>query len=1581
MSELEQLEYFCRELYTTNDPELRSQAEKACSSLCERADCPSICQLLLQHSTSCYSQIIAATALTKYVSNRDAIISHTSRLAIRDFALNYLAAHVGLEKFVQQALITLICRLTKLGWLDSVVNGGNVGFCDILDCATKFIECGQTSKILTGVQILNNLVSEMNNDCESDVTRAIFLQRKRSASFRDVLLLPIFRLSLNLLRDADQSFNSLDLSNPEQHGLLYQSLQLVYACLSYDFIGTSSSQVNSTVCDVSSSTTSSSSLLNGLDDLVVVQIPTSWRQIFIDCETVPLFFRLYQRLSPDLCVFALSCLVQISSIRRSLFTNAERSVFLSQIVSGCRDILLSVNNNNSNTNTTTTTTPATPNLIGSPHNPISNTTTTTTTTNNHHHNSSSMNSPSCNLIHNPEAYHEFCLLLSRLKCNYQLNELVALNDYPSFIELLTMFTVNSLKEYTNETSQNSLHYLLALWQRLVASIPYVHASETHLLHNVTPQIISAYIETRLNSIPKYMNDTQLNITRESLRAEKKLKKNFSNNNDNNYYYNNNNNNSNILTKSLNQHQNDNEDDDKIDNDNINNINNNHNHFNSMITNNSKIQLLSVVNDSDNECLLDDWITLSQQLDQEGRVRNDATPQIINAYIETRLNSIPKYMNDTQLNITRESLRAEKKLKTKFSNNNDNNYYYNNNNNNNSNILTKSLNQHQNNNEDDDKIDHDNINNINNNNNHFNSMITNNSKILLLSVVNDSDNECLLDDWITLSQQLDQFGTIGRCVYDKTCNDIILLFDEYASSLEKAFNIITTNNLTMNDHHLGQILRLEEHRLAWLVYMVGALIGGRLSYANEDECDGELVCRVIQLTRLITNFITSASSITTNHTNIALITTTTTIQSPSMIRLELAVLSFFEQLRRVYVGENVGRLSKFYQCLSDKLGISDEMMMLNVFIEKILTNLKYWSNCETILQRTLNLFSELSIGFSAMRKLLRLDHVQFMLFNHTPEFFPFLLSSSTTTTTTSTTTTGVVTTQQSSSIISRLRTTFYASLTRLLMIELGENDEQFLNFIAPLTRVTNQLIIGLLLEGSSNNFNQESMKWSIIGLARDLRGISYSLNNKTSYQMLMNWIYPNALQLFHRALEIWSFDSTVTVPILKTITELLHNRNGRLLFDTTIPTGYLLFIYVSKILYNFGLQLIFNTYQHVPKNSLYEIKLKPIMATLNLLKMCLSGNLINFGVFSLFNDNSLEKSMEVGVQLLLSLNDTELHDHPKLAACHFGLLEQILNEHIVFIASLGTPILLHFLKTIANNIISLDPGISEACCICLDHFSTHLFKMIQREQRTNRTINNANNTNTTNNHISNHDHNNNNNNPNNSLYLIDINNSNNLLNKNTHDHHNTTTNNTTNNINSNNDLTDNHPMKFDLKGTANYAVWSTRSNTASTNLMNFLLLLPPPTTELNSPSSMSNSSGSGLQLLQRILLTLLCTVIQEDCRCQWHMSRPLLPLILLNQQYYTELKNRVIKELPEERQESANKLFDKLMEDVKYDLTLKNRDTFTQNLSTFKHSLGDFIKKTSSKLGDTLNQAEGNSYEPYVCLGSAIAQAGEQLLSA
>ena len=47
----------------------------------------------------------------------------------------------------------------------------------------------------------------------------------------------------------------------------------------------------------------------------------------------------------------------------------------------------------------------------------------------------------------PECYHEFCRLLMRLKSNYQLGELMRLEEYPRLIELVAKFTISSLQVY------------------------------------------------------------------------------------------------------------------------------------------------------------------------------------------------------------------------------------------------------------------------------------------------------------------------------------------------------------------------------------------------------------------------------------------------------------------------------------------------------------------------------------------------------------------------------------------------------------------------------------------------------------------------------------------------------------------------------------------------------------------------------------------------------------------------------------------------------------------------------------------------------------------------------------------------------------------------------------------------------------------------------------------------------------------------------------------------------------------------------------------------------------------------------
>lgn len=100
-------------------------------------------------------------------------------------------------------------------------------------------------------------------------------------------------------------------------------------------------------------------------------------------------------------------------------------------------------------------------------------------------------------LSDPDNYHEFCRLLARLKTNYQLGELVVVECYTEVIQLIAKFTVQSLQMW--QFAPNSVHYLLSLWQRMVASIPYVRATEPHHLGTYAPEVTKAYITSRLES--------------------------------------------------------------------------------------------------------------------------------------------------------------------------------------------------------------------------------------------------------------------------------------------------------------------------------------------------------------------------------------------------------------------------------------------------------------------------------------------------------------------------------------------------------------------------------------------------------------------------------------------------------------------------------------------------------------------------------------------------------------------------------------------------------------------------------------------------------------------------------------------------------------------------------------------------------------------------------------------------------------------------------------------------------------------------------------------------------------------------
>ena len=156
-------------------------------------------------------------------------------------------------------------------------------------------------------------------------------------------------------------------------------------------------------------------------------------------------------------------------------------------------------------------------------------------------------------------------------------------------------------------------------------------------------------------------------------------------------------------------------------------------------------------------------------------------------------------------------------------------------------------------------------------------------------------------------------------------------------------------------------------------------------------------------------------------------------------------------------------------------------------------------------------------------------------NHTAEHFPFLGN-------------------QTQLTDLRCRSTFYTSLGRLLMIDLGEDEDRFDEFMESICTQLDRLVHILITDFQSYNNNVEEAKKTLIGLVRDLRGIAFAFNTKNCYMMLFECLYPNYTPVLHRAIDIWYQDPQVAVPVLKLLLELVQNRSQRLQFDIASPNG-------------------------------------------------------------------------------------------------------------------------------------------------------------------------------------------------------------------------------------------------------------------------------------------------------------------------------------------------------------------------------------------------------------------------------------------
>eukprot|EP00026_Physarum_polycephalum_P001451 Phypoly_transcript_01453.p1 GENE.Phypoly_transcript_01453~~Phypoly_transcript_01453.p1 ORF type:complete len:1056 (-),score=108.05 Phypoly_transcript_01453:168-3335(-) len=945
-AQLQQLESLTEKAYTAQTQAERAHAEEALKIFSTPEYLPQ-CRFVLDNSHSDYATLFAASSMMKILTNAWNNFSVGDRIDVRNYLLNALASRgPAISQYLCTMLIQILARVTKFAWFDDASHQ------EITDSVAKFLEA-TVPHVIIGLKILNELINEMNTSTGGHLT--LTQHRKIAISFRDKALLRIFQISLTSLKQvvAPSNMDAIDRDKIKD-----QALKLALQCLSFDFIGITPDE--------------------SAEDLGIVQIPATWRSIFEDTGTLTLFLELYRTSVPPQSTQTMECLVQLASVRRSLFVNEDdRSVYLTQLIHGIRDILKNSTGLNESSN-----------------------------------------------------HHGFCRLLARLKSNYQLSHIIAVDCYAEWISLAADFTIKSIQSW--EWSPNSVHYLLSLWSKLVSSLAFLKGSPPSLLDNYAPQITEAYVHSRMESVKK-------------------------------------------------------------------------------------------------------------------------------------------------------------------------------------------------------------------------------------AAKTDDDDDTFPDD-DRMSETLEVLPYLGRCKYPITSTYLVSLFDPLAASLTA--EPTTSPNLPVI-----------EGQLTWLVYIIGAILGGRGAISSSEEhdlIDGELAARVFQLMSLNDAVINQTQS-----------------HSASKVKLELALLYFIQSFRKVYIGDQSMSSSKVYKRLSDLLGIANHSVVLKHLLSKITTNLKYWAAETVIIEKTLNLFHDLAGGYSSGKLIVKLEITNQILQHSASQYFNFLEIGSNT----------------------RNRTTFYTTLGKLLFME--DNITKFDEFMVPFDKT----FATLLSLNSVEAFRQETIKKMVIGLFRDLRGLTSSINSRRAYNMFFDWIYPKYMPVLHKVSEAWYDTNEATTPLLKFVAEFVLNKSGRLTFDCSSPNGILLFRETSQILVTYGSRIL---NKPITRDA-YEEKYKGMALCLIILQRALCGNYVNFGVFALYGDMALSNALGIALKLALSFPLEEMLAFPKMAKAYFSFLDVLCGNHPSSVMELETPVFTQLVISMQEGLKSLDTVICTQSCTALDHLISAIYHQGRKDTPTSRAL--------------------------------------------------------------------------------------------------------------------------------------------------------------------------------------------------------------------------------------------------------------------
>eukprot|EP00756_Hemistasia_phaeocysticola_P065332 Hpha_TRINITY_DN8483_c0_g1::TRINITY_DN8483_c0_g1_i1::g.34687::m.34687/K18460/XPO7, EXP7; exportin-7 len=676
----------------------------------------------------------------------------------------------------------------------------------------------------------------------------------------------------------------------------------------------------------------------------------------------------------------------------------------------------------------------------------------------------------------------------------------------------------------------------------------------------------------------------------------------------------------------------------------------------------------------------------------------------------------------------------------------------------------------------------------------------------------------LEDQEMLLVQLENLPVLARAMYERVGPFLISLAQPLLQKMRTMVGMILSAGHFPpgQERQTIQEFSVLDAQMAWLVYMTGSITGHNSTMgASEPQAesqDGEVTAMVLEIASVITQRLAIPQQ----------------TQQVTLQRLQSAVLYFLNGFRKAYIGETSIPSSRIYPRLRELVGLEDNIGVLRVIFEHIVSNLRAWCDCPRIIAETLTLFYDLSRGYSSGRLVLQLQEVKAILHQHANlEVFPFVGVEANT----------------------KERTKFYKTLTNLLLLETS-GEIPFEIFMRPLQERGFQM-----LAMPDAQLGSPEVRVGIIGWLRDIRGVCASCLNKRTYSLFFDWVFPfvsnftsgsNAPPLMLRICQLYTADPGVSVPLLRFYADFVNNKSQRIEFEASSPNGILLFREASAMLKAFGEPLQARLAQlqsggsQIPEGAKWSHVYKGLFLCIDILARALFGGYCNFGVFALYQDPALDTALSTIVNLILQAPLEDVLSFQKLGASYFYLMEILFSAHTGSLLQLPTPHFMQLLQSLEKGVMSVELSRHSVvhATSALGHLCTFYYNQMQKTQ------------------------------------------------------------------------------------------------SASGQ--------QPGCRAAQNVTQLQQHFSSDPQVFSRVLAYVFHIILSDELANQWSMSRPMLPLILIDENSFVSFKHSLVSQVQGERQQRLLEAFEKLMEGVDKSLEPKNRDKFTQNITVFRHQVKSIL---------------------------------------